>query len=110
MKISNFLKFSESNRVKYFFRSFLSISFDFWPTWPRWPDGAILTLLVSEQYFVNFLSFIDKNLVEIFANNKQAIAVEHQYIRKNPNLRIFTNDNDLTISKVQAWKMGNIYK
>ena len=52
----------------------------------------------------------DKNLVEVFANNKQAVAVEHQYIRKNPNLRIFTNDNDLTISKVQAWKMGNMYK
>ena len=40
----------------------------------------------------------DKNLVEVFANNKQAVSVEHQYIRKNPNLMIFTNDNDLTIN------------
>ena len=44
----------------------------------------------------------DKNLVEVFANNKQAVSVEHQYIRKNPNLMIFTNDNDLTINKAQA--------
>ena len=73
--------------------------------------GNVKAPLKLEKYEdLTLRIFIDKNLVEIFANNKQAVAVEHQYIRKNPNLRIFTNDNDLTISKVQAWKMGNIYK
>ena len=73
--------------------------------------GNVKAPLKQEKYEdLTLRIFIDKNLVEVFANDKQAVAVEDQYIRKNPNLRIFTNDNDLTISKVQVWKIGTIYK
>ena len=52
----------------------------------------------------------DKNLVEIFANDRQGIAVEHEHIRENPNISIFTGDKDLQVPKLKAWKMKSIYR
>jgi beta-fructofuranosidase len=52
--------------------------------------------------------FIDKNLVEVFANDRQAAAVAHDFIRQNPNITI-TSHGDLIINEVKAWKMKSIY-
>jgi sucrose-6-phosphate hydrolase SacC (GH32 family) len=52
--------------------------------------------------------FIDKNLVEVFANDRQAAAVSHESIRKNPNIKIFTKDKELFVKEIQAWKMKSI--
>jgi sucrose-6-phosphate hydrolase SacC (GH32 family) len=54
--------------------------------------------------------FIDKNLVEIFANDRQAAACPHKYIRQNPNISIFTKDSNLLIEEFNAWKMKSIYE
>ncbi len=53
--------------------------------------------------------FIDKNLVEVFANDRQAAVVSHASIRKNPNIKIFTKDIDLFVKEIHAWKMKSIY-
>jgi beta-fructofuranosidase len=53
--------------------------------------------------------FIDKNLVEVFANDRQAAVVSHASIRKNPNIKIFTKDKDLFVKEILAWKMKSIY-
>lgn len=62
-------------------------------------DGEDLTLRI----------FIDKNLVEVFANDRQAAAVSHAYIREHPNINIFTKDKDLFVKEIDAWKMKSIY-
>jgi sucrose-6-phosphate hydrolase SacC (GH32 family) len=54
--------------------------------------------------------FIDKNLVEVFANDRQAAAHIHNHIRSNPNIRIFTRDSELMVSEVKVWKMKSIWK
>ena len=53
--------------------------------------------------------FIDKNIVEVFVNDRQAAAVSHDHIRQNANITISTN-GDLVINEVKAWKMKSIYK
>lgn len=53
--------------------------------------------------------FIDKNLVEVFANDRQAAAVAHDHIREHPNVSLFTKGADLHISEIKAWKMSSIY-
>ena len=63
-------------------------------------DGESLTLRI----------FIDKNLVEVFANDRQAAAIAHKHIRENPNISLFTKDTDLEVNKVKAWKMKSIYE
>ena len=54
--------------------------------------------------------FIDKNLVEVFANDRQAAAVAHEHIREYPNISLFTKDAAVKVKEVRAWKMKSIYK
>jgi sucrose-6-phosphate hydrolase SacC (GH32 family) len=54
--------------------------------------------------------FVDKNIVEVFANDRQAAVVAHDHIRKNPNINLFTKDMDLNVKEIKAWKMKSIYK
>jgi len=54
--------------------------------------------------------FIDKNLVEIFANDRQAMAFVHKRTHSLANTRLFSNGSDLHVNKVTAWKMKSIYE
>ena len=62
-------------------------------------DGENLTLRI----------FIDKNLVEVFANDRQAAAYASEEIRENPDISFFTNDRSLVIQEVNIWKMRSVY-
>ena len=53
--------------------------------------------------------FIDKNLVEVFANDRQAAACPHGHVRENPNIRLFARGGDAGVKSVKAWKMKTIY-
>jgi len=53
--------------------------------------------------------FIDKNLVEVFANDRQAAAFAHKHIRANPNIRLFAKGGNAAVQSVRAWKMKSIY-
>lgn len=63
-------------------------------------EGEDLTLRV----------FIDKNLVEVFANDRQAAVVANKNIRENPNISLITEDADLMVDEIKAWKMKSIYQ
>jgi len=54
--------------------------------------------------------FIDKNLVEIFANDRQAVAFAHKRSHALANIRLFSIGSDLKVKKVTAWKMKSIYQ
>ena len=62
-------------------------------------EGEDLTLRV----------FIDKNIIEVFANDRQAAAFAHEHIREHPNISLFTNDAAVEVKEVKAWKMKSIY-
>ena len=54
--------------------------------------------------------FIDKNLVEVFANDRQAAVFAHGHIRENPNIRLFAKGGDAAVKSVRAWKIRTIYR
>jgi len=54
--------------------------------------------------------FIDKNLVEVFANDRQGAMFAHKHIRENPNIRLFAKGGDAAVKSIKAWKMMSIYK
>jgi len=62
-------------------------------------DGEDLTLRV----------FIDKNLVEVFANDRQAAVFAHAHVRQKPNVRLFAKGSNAAVTSVRAWKMKSIY-
>jgi sucrose-6-phosphate hydrolase SacC (GH32 family) len=53
--------------------------------------------------------FIDKNLIEVFANDRQAAVAWHDYDPKDLHVSLFSKGGDLKVRKVSAWKMNSIY-
>ena len=53
--------------------------------------------------------FIDKNLVEVFANDRQAVVYPHKHIRENPNISLFARGGDLVVREIKTWKMKPIF-
>ena len=54
--------------------------------------------------------FIDKNLVEVFADDRQAAAVAFDHIRESSNIGIFTKNKDVLVKEIKSWKMKSIYE
>lgn len=53
--------------------------------------------------------FIDKNLIEVFANDRQAAVGWHVYDPKDLHVSLFSKGGDLKVKSVSAWKMKPIY-
>ena len=62
-------------------------------------DGEDLTLRI----------FIDKSMIEVFANDRQAAVAWHEYEPQDTHISLFSHGGDITIKSINAWKMKSIY-
>ena len=62
-------------------------------------DGEDLTLRV----------FIDKSMIEVFANDRQAAVAWHEYKSDELYSSLFSKGGDLKVKSFTAWKMKSIY-
>ena len=53
--------------------------------------------------------FIDKNLVEVFANDRQAAVSAAKFVPENLTVSLFSKGGDVAVEKVTSWKMKSIY-
>lgn len=53
--------------------------------------------------------FLDKNMIEVFANDRQAAVAPHKYAPENLGVSLVTNGGDATVKEVKGWKMKSIY-
>jgi len=53
--------------------------------------------------------FIDKNLIEVFANDRQAAVGWHDYDADDLHVSLFSKGGDLKVKSVSVWKMNSIY-
>ena len=53
--------------------------------------------------------FIDKNLVEVFANDRQAAVAAGKYVPENLGVSLFSKGGDVAVKQVKGWKMKSIY-
>ena len=53
--------------------------------------------------------FIDKNLIDVFANDRQAAVGWHHYDSEDLHVSLFSKGGDLKVKSVSAWKMKSIY-
>ena len=51
--------------------------------------------------------FIDKNMIEVFANDRQAAVAWHEYDPKDLHISLFSKGGDLKVKSVSAWKMNS---
>jgi len=53
--------------------------------------------------------FIDKNLVEVFANDCQAAVSAGKYVPENLGVSLFSRGGEIAVKEVKSWKMKSIY-
>jgi len=53
--------------------------------------------------------FIDKNLVEVFANDRQAVVAAGKYVPENLAVTLFSHGGDILVKQVKCWKMKSIH-
>jgi sucrose-6-phosphate hydrolase SacC (GH32 family) len=54
--------------------------------------------------------FIDKRLVEVFVNDRQAAVVAHEYLRKDTRTRLFSRGAPLKVKSVKTWRLKSIWQ
>ena len=52
--------------------------------------------------------FLDKSMVEVFVNDRQAAVYMQPHAKENVGVRLFSNGDDIKAS-VRAWTMKSIY-
>jgi beta-fructofuranosidase len=65
----------------------------------RLKEGEDLTLRI----------FIDKGMIEVFANDRQAAVAWHDYELENQHIALYANGAEVKVSKVTCWSMKSIY-
>jgi sucrose-6-phosphate hydrolase SacC (GH32 family) len=53
--------------------------------------------------------FLDKNMIEVFANDRQAAVAPHRYAPGNLGVSLFSKGGDVVVREVKGWKMKSIY-
>jgi sucrose-6-phosphate hydrolase SacC (GH32 family) len=53
--------------------------------------------------------FIDKSMIEVFADDRQAAVAWHEYDPAKLNISLFAKGGDLRVKSVKAWTMQSIY-
>ncbi len=54
--------------------------------------------------------FIDKGMIEVFANDRQAVVAWYDYEPANQYVSLFSNGGDVVVKKITVWSMNSIYK
>ncbi|MHC4540258.1 MAG: GH32 C-terminal domain-containing protein, partial [Planctomycetota bacterium] len=57
---------------------------------------------------VDLRIFLDKSMVEVFVNDRQAAVYMHRHDKENVGISLFSKGGDIT-AKVKGWKMKSIY-
>jgi beta-fructofuranosidase len=53
--------------------------------------------------------FIDRSMIEVFANDRQAAVAWHEYDPAHLQVCLFSKGGDVRVKKVAAWNMKTIY-
>ena len=53
--------------------------------------------------------FLDKNMIEVFVNDRQAAVAPHKYAPENLGVSLFSKGGDVVVKEVKGWKMKSIY-
>ena len=53
--------------------------------------------------------FLDKNVIEAFANDRQAIVASQKFAPGNLGIRLFSRGGNVVVKEVKCWRMKSIY-
>ena len=79
------------------------------------PESKVLTMgeisppfALKKNEDLNLRIFLDKGMVEVFVNDRQAAAYMQNHDKENAGISLFSRDGNITAT-VNGWKMKSIY-
>lgn len=63
---------------------------------------------LADNEKVQLRIFIDKNVVEAFVNDRQAVIISHPYAESDTHCSLFTNGGTI-VANIKAWNLKSIY-
>jgi len=79
------------------------------------PEGKVFAMgeitppfELKEDEDLNLRIFLDKSMVEVFVNDRQAAVYMHQHDKESVGISLFSKGGDIT-AIVKGWKMKSIY-
>ncbi len=64
---------------------------------------------VKQGEALNLRIFLDKGMVEVFANDRQAVVYMQQHKPEDVGVSLFSRGGDASAKEVKGWKMKSIY-
>jgi sucrose-6-phosphate hydrolase SacC (GH32 family) len=58
---------------------------------------------------LNLRVFLDKSMVEVFANDRQAVVYMQQHQAEDVGISLFSKGGDIAVKQAKAWKMKSTY-
>jgi beta-fructofuranosidase len=58
---------------------------------------------------VRLRNFLDRYLIEVFANDRQSAVARHTYDPQNLSIVVFSRGADAIIREINAWKMKSTW-
>ena len=53
--------------------------------------------------------FLDKSMIEVFANDRQAAVASHKYAPENLGVALFSKGGDVVTKEIKSWNLRSIY-
>ena len=75
-----------------------------------WAGQAEAPFELKEGEDLALRIFIDKNLVEVFVNDRQALVYAVPTWRPDPNVRIVAKGGNAVVRSLKTWRMRSIYR
>jgi beta-fructofuranosidase len=55
---------------------------------------------------IQFRVFVDRSIVEVFANDRQAVVKQHEYAPDDAGVCLLGEGGTMKVREVKAWKMA----
>ena len=67
--------------------------------------GATAPLELNDGEEIQLRIFIDRSVIEVFANDKQAVVWQHVYEAGDIGVCLFSEGEAMEVSEVKSWQM-----
>ena len=73
------------------------------------PSRRVLPSELKAGERVELRVYLDKSMIEVFANDRQAAVASHKYAPENLGIGLFSKGGDVVVKEIKGWKMKPIY-
>ena len=72
--------------------------------------STVAPFVLKEGELLELRIFIDKNMIEVFANERQSIVFSHRPAAGESGVALLCDDGEVRMQEGKVWRMRSIYE